>query len=117
MISHTAYFGDGEKTFTLTDPMIEELQHKTGLGIGALFLRMAASQFRVADIVEVIRVGLIGGGTNPAEAQRLVDGYAKDRPFDETFPLALDILDARWNGKPEELAAISQDDALQQVRA
>lgn len=102
MISHTAYFGDSVRAFTLTDTIIEELQHKTGLGIGALFLRMSSSQFRVADIVEVIRLGLIGGGTNPQEAQRLVDAYAKDRPFDETLPLALDILDARWNGKPDE---------------
>lgn len=101
MISHTAYFGDSVRAFTLTDNIIEELQHKTGLGIGALFLRMSSSQFRVADIVEVIRLGLVGAGTNPQEAQRLVDAYAKDRPFDETFPLALDILDARWNGKSE----------------
>jgi len=116
MISHTAYFGDGVKTFTLTDPMIEELQRKTDLGIGALFLRMTASQFHVADIVEIIRLGLIGGGTNPQEAQRLVDAYAKDRPFDETFPLALDILDARWSGKPEA-PAIPQDDLRQAAAA
>jgi len=125
MISHTAYFGDGVKTFTLTDSVIKELQHKTDLGIGALFLRMMASQFRVADIVEIIRLGLIGGGTSPADAQRLVDAYAEDRPFDETFPLALDILDARWSGKPEVAEDHSQDelrqaainDALEQVPA
>ena len=111
MITHTAFFGDSVRTFTLTDTIIEELQHKTGLGIGALFLRMSSSQFRVADIVEVIRLGLVGGGTNPQEAQRLVTAYAKDRPFDETFPLALDILDARWNGKPE-LAAPADDDTF-----
>lgn len=101
MISHSAFFADGTYTFTLTDTIIEELQHRTALGVGALFLRMSSSQFRVADIVEVIRLGLIGGGMAPVEAQRLTDAYAKDRPFDETFPLALDILDARWNGKPE----------------
>lgn len=117
MISHTAYFGDGTYTFTLTDTVIEELQHKTGLGIGALFLRMSSSQFRVADMEHVIRLGLIGGGTNPAEAQRLVDAYAKNRPFDETFPLALDILDARWNGKLDDSERAvwtnSQDDLRQ----
>lgn len=117
MISHSAYFGDGVKTFTLTDPMIEELQHKTGLGIGALFVRMSSSQFRVADIIEIIRLGLIGGGTSPADAQRLVDTYGKDRPFDETFPLALDILDARWSGKPDDSERAAIDDALMQVPA
>ncbi|RVG25037.1 gene transfer agent family protein [Sinorhizobium meliloti] len=114
MISHTAYFGDGEKTFTLTDTVIAELQHKTGLGIGALFLRMSASQFHMADIIEVIRLGLIGGRVNPQEAQRLVDAYAKDRPIDETLPLALDILDARWNGKPEVLAISTGLEPLQE---
>ncbi len=109
MISHTAFFGEGEKTFTLTDSAIEELEQKTGLAIGTLFLRMSSSQFRVADIVEVIRLGLVGGGTNPQEAQRLIATYAKDRPFDETFPLALDILDARWNGKSEPVAQPEAD--------
>lgn len=101
MISHTAYFGDGTYAFTLTDTVIEELQHKTGVGIGALYLRLSTSKFRDADTVEVIRLGLIGGGMAPQDAQRLVETYAKGRPFAETLPLALDILDARWNGKPE----------------
>ena len=99
-MNHTAFFGDATYTFALTDSMIEELQHKTGVGIGALYQRVIASQFRVADINEVIRLGLIGGGTAPVEAQRLVDTYAKDRPFAESFPLALDVLDARWSGTP-----------------
>lgn len=99
-MNHTAFFGDAVYTFALTDTMIEELQHKTGIGIGALYQRVVASQFRVADIVEIIRCGLIGGGTAPEAADRLVSAYAKDRPFAESFPLALDILDARWSGTP-----------------
>lgn len=35
-ISHRAFFGDGEYTFTLTDPMLTELEKLTGLGVGAL---------------------------------------------------------------------------------
>ncbi len=133
MISHTAYFGDATYTFALTDTMIDELQSKTGIGIGALYLRVVNSQFQVSDLTEVIRLGLIGGGTSPATARRLIDAYAVNRPFDETFPLALDILDARWNGKPEAPGQTPQDelrraamtgdmsaainDALQQVPA
>lgn len=104
-MKHTAYFGDATYTFALNDSMILELENKTGLGIGGLYLRVINSQFHVADIVEIIRLGLIGGGTSPVLAQHLVDTYAKDRPFDETFPLALDILDARWNGKAELVTA------------
>ncbi|TCM57835.1 tail tube GTA-gp10-like protein [Rhizobium sp. PP-F2F-G48] len=100
-MKHTAFFGDAAYTFALTDTMIHELQIKTGVGIGALYLRMTSSQFHVADIIEIIRLALIGGGTAPTNAQRLINTYAVDRPFEETFPLALDILDVRWNGKPE----------------
>jgi hypothetical protein len=113
-MNHTAFFGDATYTFALTDTMIHELQNKTGVGIGALYLRVVNSQFHVADLTEVIRLGLIGGGTAPATAQRLIDAYAVNRPFDETFPLALDILDARWTGKPE-VPAIPQDDLLAAV--
>lgn len=100
-MQHTAYFGDGEKTFALTTEMILELERKTGVGIGALYSKLASAQFHFGDMIEVIRLGLIGGGTSPVEAQSLVDTYAKPRPIEETFPLALDILDARWSAKPE----------------
>jgi len=108
-MQHTAYFGDGEKTFALTTEMIHELERKTSVGIGAFYQRLIAGQFHFADLMEVIRLGLIGGGTSPAEAQILVDIYAKPRPISETFPLALDILDVRWSGKPEP-KTISQGD-------
>jgi hypothetical protein len=98
---HTTYFGDGEKTFALTTEMILELERKTGVGIGTVYSKLASAQFHYGDLMEVIRLGLIGGGTAPVEAQTLVDTYAKPRPIDETFPLALDILDARWSGKPD----------------
>ena len=114
-MKHTAFFGDATYTFALTDDMILELEHKTGLGIGGLYLRMVNSQFHVADIIEIIRLSLVGSGVAPVTAQRLVDSYAKNRPFEETFPLALDILDARWSGTPEKRAAIDAD--LEQVAA
>ncbi len=108
-MNHSAFFGDATYTFALTDTMIHELENKTGVGIGALYLRMARSEWRFADMIEIIRLGLIGGGTSPTNAQRLIEAYAKDRPIEETFPLAFDIIDARWNGEP----AIPQDEIRQ----
>ncbi|UVC10190.1 gene transfer agent family protein [Rhizobium sp. TH2] len=104
-MKHTAYFGDATYTFALTDDMILELENKTGLGIAGFYLRMSRAEWSFEHMVELIRLGLIGGGTSPAVAQRLVDTYAKNRVIDETFPLAFDIIDARWTGKPEEVAA------------
>lgn len=100
-MKHVAYFGDGEHTFALTPPMIRELEQKTGTGFGALYRRFASNQFGYGDIIETIRLGLIGGGTAPIDAQRLVDTYAHNRPILETLPLAFDILDARYVGKVE----------------
>ncbi|WP_320202375.1 gene transfer agent family protein [Agrobacterium rosae] len=106
---HTAYFGDGEKTFALTTEMIHELERTTGIGIAALYARFMRQDFHFADMIEIIRTGLIGGGTSPLEAQTLIDTYAKPRPIMEVFPLAFYILDARWNGTPEA-PAIPVDD-------
>lgn len=102
--AHVAFFGDGERTFHLTDDMVSELEHITGAGIGTLFLRLVASQFHLGDLTAIIGLGLIGGGTDPKEADRLVKAYAVNRPFDETFPLALDIITARWAGADEVAA-------------
>jgi hypothetical protein len=101
-MNHTAFFGDGDHTFALTDDMITELERLSDVGIGALYLRAVNMQFNIADLIEIIRLGLIGGGTTPEQAMRLTDTYARNRPIDELYPLALDILDARWGGAVED---------------
>ncbi|AKI01426.1 Protein of unknown function (DUF3356) [Hoeflea sp. IMCC20628] len=100
-MTHIAFFGDGEKTFLLPSEQILELERKTGTGIGAIYARVMTGQFQFDDIIEVIRLGLIGGGTTPMEAQALVEAYAKPTPIIEVFQLAADILEARWSGKVE----------------
>lgn len=100
MITAT-FFGDKERPFTLTDELVIELEAKTGIGIGALFQRLMAKAFTLPDLVETIRLGLIGGGSNPQEAERLVNAYARNRPISEILPLATAILAARWLGSDE----------------
>ncbi len=99
------FIGDAEHKFALTDPMIIELERLTGIGIGGLYRRAVSMQFVLADVSQTIRLGLIGGGMTPAQAAQLVDVYAVNRPLAETFPLALDLLDARWNGTAQEQPA------------
>jgi len=115
-LSHTAFFGDGEHTFALTDDMIAELERLAELGIGALYLRAVNMQFKLTDLIEIIRLGLIGGGITPDRAAQLTDIYARNRPIDDLYPLALNILDARWGGSvdqeptPEGLTAAETGD-------
>ena len=112
---HIAFFGDKTYTFRLTPPMVVELQHLTGVGIAALYHRVMNAQFHLTDLIETIRLGLIGGGLSPVIAQRLIDAYAYGRPIMEIFPLAADILDAAWSGTPDPdttpaLAGVPQAD-------
>jgi hypothetical protein len=97
---HVTFFGDGEHAFALPFPMIEELQRKTGIGIGALFYRLRSMQFAIADIAETIRLALIGGGMEPKAALAMVQTYVEKRPLAETLPIALAILETLWFGTP-----------------
>jgi len=100
MTTYTAFFGDGDKTFALPSHLIVELERKTNTGIGTLCLRIPEGHFRHAELIEVIRLALIGGGTTPQEAAALVETYAVNRPLAEPFALASAILAARYLGTP-----------------
>ncbi|TAU48184.1 gene transfer agent family protein [Rhizobium ruizarguesonis] len=103
MTEHRAFFGDGEKTFAFpTRELIEELEHKTGQPIGALFRRFQSHDFSFSDLTEVIRLGLIGGGASPADADRLVSVYSINRPLTESFLVALGIITTLFLGTEED---------------
>lgn len=112
-------FGDGEYTFALPLPQINELQRKTGIGIGGLFARVlkgcirtgdqivlapGSAEFYALDVIETVRHALIGGGVGkvngeeikvtPALANRLVDTYVLGRPLSDSWSLAASILGA-----------------------
>lgn len=99
-MQHTAFFGDGEKTFALTTEMILELERTTGSGIMALHARFRAGIAYFSDLVEVIRTGLIGGGMSPEDAHKLTGIYGRSMQVQDLYHLAFDVLDARYVGKP-----------------
>lgn len=112
MIEHRAFFGDGEKVFAFPSlEIIKELEASTGHGIGALHRRFATENFSLSDIEQVIRLGLIGGGTTPAEAARLVAFYLVGGPLRENLDLASDVISALFYGTE------AINDALEQVPA
>lgn len=51
------------------------------------------------DAREILRLGLIGGGTAPTDALRLVRTYVENRPAAENFPLVVRVMDAAFHGK------------------
>lgn len=107
-MKHTAFFGDSEYAFALPTPLIEQLERKAGHGIGAIFRRVQAQEFSVREVAEVIRFGLIGGGTDPVDANALVKTYVEQWPLADNVELAHNILFARFFGFG--LSGIPQDE-------
>lgn len=93
------FFGDGERAFALTPVLIEELERTCGAGIGAVAKRLFSGQFRHADMLQTIRLALIGGGEKPEVAASLTHVYGACRPINEVLPLAVGILEATFFGK------------------
>ncbi len=61
----------------------------------------------VADIREIIRIALVGGGITPTEALRLVRRYVEERPLTESMPVALSAIEAFLFGPDEEQATVN----------
>ena len=101
MIKHRAFFGDAEHDFALTGDQIVELERTTGAGIGTLCQRVFAGAFNHQDIVETIRLALIGGDTDPQEAASLTKAYLPSMPIAASMALAVDILSVLYFGPPE----------------
>lgn len=140
-------FADGEYTFALPLPQINELQTKCGIGIGGLYARIYKgamvvgegenaksvllphlAEFHVADIVETIRQGLIGGGratvdgaeiqVTPAIANRLIDNYVAGKPLHPNWSIASCILAACIHGyDPPKKAAPASAPATETATA
>lgn len=73
--SVTIDWADGTYIFRLGVAEIEELESKRDAGILRLYRRLSSDDFRLGDVQEIIRLGLIGGGMEPVKALRLVRKY------------------------------------------
>lgn len=97
-------WADGAHCFRLPIAQLLELQEKCDAGPVEIFSRLRAQTWRLNDLRETIRLGLIGGGTPPMDALTLVKRYVDPpRPLLENVPLALEILEAALTGPPEDL--------------
>jgi hypothetical protein len=83
-------FGDGEYTFRLGPDEIEELEAKRKAGVFQIATRLAPETraCHSQDIVQTIRLGLIGGGMKPVDALAKVRKYVDERPIDESRDVA-----------------------------
>lgn len=96
--SITELWGDGEYKFRLAIGQLRELQDKTNVGPPELFFRLGGNSWRVDDIRETIRLGLIGGGMPPVMALTKVIQYVDARPLMENVGIATRIIGAALVG-------------------
>lgn len=95
-------WADGEHDFRLAIGQLRELQEKCGAGPAEIHNRLAAGTWRVDDIRETIRLGLIGGGMTPTDALVLVTRYVDNRPLMENVVAAQAVLLVALIGAPDD---------------
>ena len=96
--SVTLAWGDGEHKFRLAIGQLRELQEKCSAGPIEVLDRLANRRWRVDDVRETVRLGLIGGGLDPIKALSLVRHYIDERPLMESIAPAQAILMAALIG-------------------
>ncbi len=102
MISVTFDWADGTYTFRLGLAQLQELQEKCDAGPEFIRARIASGFPNALDLRETIRLGLVGGGTKPETAIRLVRRYVDDAPRLNSHGPALAILQACLAGVPDD---------------
>jgi hypothetical protein len=100
-------FGNGEYDFNVAKhKQLFELQDRCGIvatgmdgeliripsGPMEIFSRLRGGSWREADVVNPIRLGLIGGGTAVVEVSALMGEFVEDQPLGVLAPLAARIM-------------------------
>lgn len=97
----TAWGGE-DRAFQLQIGQQRELQRLCDAGPPVILSRLAGASYRLEDVREPIRLGLIGGGMTPVEAEALVRVYVDVRPLMENTLVAQAIVMAVVVGVEEE---------------
>lgn len=104
-------WADGTYAFRLAWGQLIELQEKCDAGPYVVLNRLYGGQWKMEDIVHVVRLGLIGGGTKPADALRLTRAYVEGYPPLDNVLIAQAVLAAGLQGAPEEKVGEGEGEA------
>lgn len=96
-------WGDSTYPFRLRVVQLVELQEKCDAGPGFILERLATNRWKLEDVRETIRLGLIGGGLKPAQALKLVNRYVDDQPLQDNVNTAYAIVAAVLVGVEDEV--------------
>lgn len=95
----TKAWADGTYTFRLRVSELRSLQQKFKIGAYVVYKRLLSLDAYLDDAPEVVRLGLIGGGTSPDKAESLVRDYILEpQRFNHAVDLATEIFTASLEG-------------------
>lgn len=93
----------GEHTFALRLGELRKLQDSCQAGPEEVLTRLRKGTWRVDDIVEPLRLGLIGGGMSTSEAGPLVTKVIQQNALVEFRVAALSIMAHALYGPPDDM--------------
>ncbi len=100
--SITLTWADGEHVFRLAIGQLRQLQDKCDAGPQEIYARLMDGTWRVDDIRETLRLGLIGGGADPMKALSLITHYVDERPWIEGRKIAQSVILAALVGVSDD---------------
>lgn len=101
--TRTIIWAGGEDQFCLAKVgLILDLEAKCDAGIATIMTRLGSGTWRLNDVRETIRLGLIGGGMAPDAAMRVVRNHVDDEPLTSSVLLAYTIIEAVMVGVPDD---------------
>jgi hypothetical protein len=109
--SITLDWADASYVFALKWGQLIQLQEACDAGPFVILQRLSTGQWKMHDISHTIRLGLIGGGLEPAKALSLVRDYVESRPPMENVMLARGILGIALQGAPDEKPGEAEGEA------
>lgn len=107
----TLEFAGEERPFRLGFAELARLQEARDEGPFMTFSRLHSANWRLEDLREVIRLGLIGGGMSEGEASRLVKREVEGNPPFLNLAVAMKVMAAGFKGAPDEESSLPKSEA------
>ena len=104
----TAFVGNDDYPLRLRIGELRALQSELNSGPGAVLTRLQLGDWYVDDVIEPIRLGLIGGGMSQKNAKMLVTHYVADGYLLQYQAVALRLLMSVMVGNAEDQAPVGE---------
>ncbi|MBB2973946.1 gene transfer agent family protein [Mesorhizobium sp. RMAD-H1] len=102
--AETIVWSGGEHDFRLGIGELRAIEQRSDAGCAVVMMRLLTSQWKIDDVIQPIRLGLIGAGMQEKEAQALIDRALAD--LASPYALAVTAADIirrfiMWDGGDE----------------